>query len=56
MERMYVNYPKVSGTEETLSESRPQAHPPITLDTLIRLSPYHQAARHSGRAVLLPLL
>lgn len=28
MERMYVNCPKVFGTEETLSESRPQAPPP----------------------------
>lgn len=29
MERMYVNCPKVFGTEETLSESRPQAHPQL---------------------------
>lgn len=54
MEGIYVKYPTVSGTKETLSESVSPS-PQITLDMLIGLTPHDQAIHSSGMAVPLPL-
>lgn len=51
MESMYVKYPMVSGTEETLSESVPPKSP-TSLYTLIWLTLHDQVIHISGMTVL----